>query len=155
MGGQNIHRFSDVPYHFFLLFFLISLIADGPHHYHPACGHKGSSHLSPVHALQFVYRDASSALLQLVNQWLNFYTEHIYIPGSCAASHAVPRSCLNRCFFSSLQASLAVENSLFDRACMMRQTPQPKSVCGRVRKLHPVLDAIQLRRACSLLSTIC
>ncbi|CAN0478136.1 unnamed protein product, partial [Ascophyllum nodosum] len=22
--------------------------ADGPHHYHPACGHKGSSHLSPV-----------------------------------------------------------------------------------------------------------
>ena len=49
-----------------------SLIADGPHHYHPACGHKGSSHLSPVHALQFFYRDASSALLQLVNQWLNF-----------------------------------------------------------------------------------
>ena len=44
------------------------LIADGPHHYHPACGHKGSSHLSPVHALQFFYRDASSALLQLVNQ---------------------------------------------------------------------------------------
>ena len=34
-------------------FSLISLIADGPHHYHPACGHKGSSHLSPVHALQF------------------------------------------------------------------------------------------------------
>ena len=33
---------------------------------------KGSSHLSPVHALQFFYRDASSALLQLVNQWLNF-----------------------------------------------------------------------------------
>ena len=34
---------------FFLLFFsFISHIADGPHHYHPACGHKGSSHLSPV-----------------------------------------------------------------------------------------------------------
>ena len=62
---------------FFFLFSLISLIADGPYHYHPACGHKGSchkgsSHLSPVHALQFFYRDASSALLQLVNQWLNF-----------------------------------------------------------------------------------
>ena len=56
----------------FLFFYFISLIADGPHHYHPACGHKGSSHLSPVHALQFFYRDASSALLQLVNQWLNF-----------------------------------------------------------------------------------
>ena len=56
----------------FLFFSFISLIADGPHHYHPACGHKGSSHLSPVHALQFFYRDASSALLQLVNQWLNF-----------------------------------------------------------------------------------
>ena len=39
---------------FFSSFFsLISLIADGPHHYHPACGHKGSSHLSPVCALQF------------------------------------------------------------------------------------------------------
>ena len=38
----------------------------------PARGHKGSSHLSPVHALRFFYRDASSALLQLVNQWLNF-----------------------------------------------------------------------------------
>ena len=53
-------------------FSFISLIADGLHHYHPACGHKGSSHLSPVHALQYFYRDASSALLQLVNQWLNF-----------------------------------------------------------------------------------
>ena len=57
---------------FFFFFSLISLIAYGPHHYHPACGHKGSSHLSPVHASQFFYRDASSALLQLVNQWLNF-----------------------------------------------------------------------------------
>ena len=57
---------------FFFSFSFISLIADGPHHYHPACGHKGSSHLSPVHALQFFYCDASSALLQLVNQWLNF-----------------------------------------------------------------------------------
>ena len=57
---------------FFLFSSFISLIADGPHHYHPACGHKGSSHLSPVHALQFFYRDASSALLRLVNQWLNF-----------------------------------------------------------------------------------
>ena len=63
---------------FFSSFFFsfISLIADGPHHYHPACGHKGSSHLSPVHALQFFYRDASSALLQLVNQWLNRENEY-------------------------------------------------------------------------------
>ena len=52
------------------LVFFISLIADGPHHYHPACCHKGSSHLSPVPALHFFYRDASSALLQLVNQRL-------------------------------------------------------------------------------------
>ena len=57
---------------FFLFFSLVSLIADGPHRHHPACGHKGASYLSPVHALQFFYRDASSALLQLVNQWLNF-----------------------------------------------------------------------------------
>ena len=72
--------FFSFSFFFFFFFFLflffsfsfISLIADGPHHYHPACGHKGSSHLSPVHALQLFYRDASSALLQLVNQWLNF-----------------------------------------------------------------------------------
>ena len=37
---------------FFSFLFLISLIADGPHHGHPACGHKGSSHLSPVHTFQ-------------------------------------------------------------------------------------------------------
>ena len=61
----------QVTYFIFIHSFT-SLIADEPHHYHPACGHKGSSHLSPVHALQFFDRDASSALLQLVNQWLNF-----------------------------------------------------------------------------------
>ena len=58
----------QVTYFIFIHSFT-SLIADEPHHYHPACGHKGSSHLSPVHALQFFYRDASSALLQLVNQF--------------------------------------------------------------------------------------
>ena len=68
------HLQHNITYFFFFFFFFsfISLIADGPHHYHPACGHKGSSHLSPLHALHFFYRDASSALLQLVNQWLNF-----------------------------------------------------------------------------------
>ena len=70
---QELVKEGRISIHFFFLFFsFISLIADGPHHYHPACGHKGSSHLSPVHALHFFYRDASSALLQLVNQWLNF-----------------------------------------------------------------------------------
>ena len=57
---------------FLFSFYLISLIADGPHHYHPTCGHRGSSHLSRVHALQCFYRDASLALLQFVNQWLDF-----------------------------------------------------------------------------------
>ena len=64
-------RFACRLFFFFFFSSFISLIADGPHHYHPACGHKGSSHLSPVHALQFFYRDASSALLQLVSQRLN------------------------------------------------------------------------------------
>ena len=62
---------ASKPY-FYLFIYLFSLIADGPHHYHPACGHKGSSHISPVHSLQFFYRDARSALLQLVNQRLSF-----------------------------------------------------------------------------------
>ena len=39
--------------YFLFFYFFISLIADGPRHYHPACGHWGSSHLSPVHALHF------------------------------------------------------------------------------------------------------
>ena len=71
----------------FSLFSFISLIADGPHHYHPACGHKGSSHLSPVHALQLFYRDASSALLQLVNQWLNFNRKEKWESDSGATFH--------------------------------------------------------------------
>ena len=72
--NRDLHSYHPAPFPTFFFFFsnFISLIADGPHHYHPACGHKGSSHLSPVHALQFFYRDASSALLQLVNLWLNF-----------------------------------------------------------------------------------
>ena len=64
--------YMQLEHTFFIFLSFISLTADGLHHYHPACGHKGSSHLSPVHALHFFYRDASSALLQLVNQWLNF-----------------------------------------------------------------------------------
>ena len=48
-----VHSMHTYMYFFFSFSFsFISLIADGPHHYHPACGHKGSSHLSPVHALQ-------------------------------------------------------------------------------------------------------
>ena len=72
----NVSHMGPTVYGFVMFggsfFSFISLITDRPRHYHPACGHKGSSHLSPVHALQFFYRDASSALLQLVNQWLNF-----------------------------------------------------------------------------------
>ena len=40
------------------------LLADGPHHYHPAntCGHEGFFHLSPVHALRFLSRCKFSTL---------------------------------------------------------------------------------------------
>ena len=41
-----IYLFMYLLFIYFYLF-LISLIADGPQHYYPACGHKGSSHLSP------------------------------------------------------------------------------------------------------------
>ena len=69
----NTPRPSEHPPVFVFSFFFFHLTySRWTSHYHPACGHKGSSHLSPVHALQFFYRDASSALLQLVNQWLNF-----------------------------------------------------------------------------------
>ena len=75
MGCYHLH--IERTHTFFFFFSFISLIADGPHHYHPACGHK-SSHLSPVHALQFFYRDASSALLQLVNQYSTYSRSHAF-----------------------------------------------------------------------------
>ena len=61
--------------HFFLFFFFsfISLIADGPHHYHPACGHKGSSHLSPVHALQFFLLRCKFSTLTTRQPMFEFY----------------------------------------------------------------------------------
>ena len=67
----RIELTTSALFFFFLFSSLISLIiADGPHHYyHPACGHKGSSHLSPVHALRFFI---AMQVQQLVNQWLDF-----------------------------------------------------------------------------------
>ena len=56
---------------FFFFFSLISLIADEPHHYHPACGHKGSSHLSPVHACFHKFISVPMARC-------TFETSHIY-----------------------------------------------------------------------------
>ena len=52
---NNVMISYKVLFFSFFSFFssFISLIADGLHHYHPACGHKGSFHLSQVHALQF------------------------------------------------------------------------------------------------------
>ena len=47
---------------FFFSFFFISLIADGPHHYHPAFGHKGSSHLSRFTPYNFLSRCKFSTL---------------------------------------------------------------------------------------------
>ena len=71
-GAYNRREEWALDFFFLFSFSFISLIADGPNHDHAACGHKGSFHLSAAHASQFFYRDASSALLQLVNQWLNF-----------------------------------------------------------------------------------
>ena len=70
----------------FCLFVCISLMTDGPQRAiigyqshllqscRPACGHEGSSHLSSVLALRFLffYHEASSALSRLVNQRLDF-----------------------------------------------------------------------------------
>ena len=69
---STAHKQLWSPDFSFFLFFFHLTYSRWTSYYHPACGHKGSSHLSPVHALRFFYRDASSALLQLVNQWLNF-----------------------------------------------------------------------------------
>ena len=57
----------------FFLFFFISLIADGPHHCHPACGHKGSSHLSPVHALHFFLSRCKFSTLTTRQPMVEFY----------------------------------------------------------------------------------
>ena len=57
----------------FLFSSLISLIPDGPHHYHPACGHKRSSHLSPVHALQFSIAMHKFSTLTTHHSMVEFY----------------------------------------------------------------------------------
>ena len=59
---------------FFLLFFsFILLIADGPHNYHPVCGHKGSSHPSPVHALHFFLSRCKFSTLTTRQPMIVFY----------------------------------------------------------------------------------
>ena len=58
---------------FFFFFSFISFIADGPHHYHPACGHKGSSHLSPVHALIFFLSRCKFSTLTTRQPMAEFY----------------------------------------------------------------------------------
>ena len=73
---------------FFFLFSLISFIADGPHYYHPACGHKGSSHLSPVHALQFFIAmqvQHSWTYNSSTNGWIFSWTKKIIISLSAFA----------------------------------------------------------------------
>ena len=49
------------------------LVVDGPLHYHPACGHKGSSHLSPVHALQFFLSRCKFSTLTTRQPMVEFY----------------------------------------------------------------------------------
>ena len=49
------------------------LIADGPQRYHPDCGHLRIFPSLPGSRLTIFYHDVSSALLQLVDQWLDFY----------------------------------------------------------------------------------
>ena len=62
-------------YFFFFSSSLISLIADGPHHYHPACGHKGSSHLSLVHAFHFFLSRCKFSTLTTRQPKVEFYIQ--------------------------------------------------------------------------------
>ena len=71
---RDKHRFlTCYIFFFFSSFSFISLIADGPHHYHPACGHKGSSHLSLVHALQFFLSRCKFSTLTTRQPMVEFY----------------------------------------------------------------------------------
>ena len=61
----------------FFFFLISSLTADGLHHYYyPACGHPSL----PGSRLTIFYRDACSAFLQLVDQWLNFTSYTLTFP---------------------------------------------------------------------------
>ena len=66
-------RTSHIIVSYIYIYIFISLIADGPHHYHPACGHKGSSHLSPVHALQFFLSRCKFSTLTTRQPMVEFY----------------------------------------------------------------------------------
>ena len=81
--------------------------------YPPACGHKGSSHLPQVFALCFIYRDSSSALLQLVNQWLNFTY-------SCCHAFSATETKIQILFFTTIElttsALVGVRGHLLDHS---------------------------------------
>ena len=68
-----VHHAAVKESDFFLFFSFISLIADGPHHYHSACGHKGSSNLSPVHALQLFLSRCKFSTLTTRQAMVEFY----------------------------------------------------------------------------------
>ena len=70
-GTALLYALYTAVVFFFLSF--ISLIADGPHHYHPACGHKGPSHLSPVHALQCFLSRCKFSTLTTRQPMVEFY----------------------------------------------------------------------------------
>ena len=55
----------------YIYMFFMSLLADGPQHYHPACGHEGSSHLSPVRALRiFIAMQVRHSAYSSSNGWI-------------------------------------------------------------------------------------
>ena len=62
-----------VLYFFFLLFFFHLTYSRWTSHYHPACGHKGSSHLSPVHASQFFLSRCKFSTLTTRQPMVGFY----------------------------------------------------------------------------------
>ena len=71
--ASSINKEDVSFFSFSFSFSFISLIADGPHHYHPACGHKGSPHLSPVHALQFFLSRCKFSTLTTRQPMVEFY----------------------------------------------------------------------------------
>ena len=60
---------SPVIYSFYVcvfVFFFISLIADGPHHYHPACGHNACNFTySRSHAFRYGGKNTNPALTRI------------------------------------------------------------------------------------------
>ena len=113
---------------------------------HPACGLKGSTHLSPWFTPTSFYRDAGSALLQLVNKWLNFSSSR---PHVLTLSATEIRSKIHSCWNSKSQfptswAYVVLTRSLTLGIRCTKENYWNTHICRNIVRVYPHLSFSRL-----------